>query len=127
MELVAIVILLALIQYNVFGILVGRARATYNVPAPATSGDPTFERYWRVHQNTLEQLLVFIPAILVFGYYVNYMIAALAGVVFIIGRFIYLQGYVKDPAKRAPGFIIGFLATAVLVIGGIIGAVRNLL
>ena len=59
MELVAIVILLALIEYNIFGILVGRARAKYNVPAPATSGDPVFERYCRVHQNTLEQLMVF--------------------------------------------------------------------
>lgn len=127
MELVAIVIVLALIEYIAFGILVGRARAKYNVPAPATSGDPTFERYWRVHQNTLEQLPTFIMAILIYGYYGNATIAAGLGVVFIIGRFLYLQGYVKDPAKRGPGFMIGFLATAFMLIAGLIQAARNLL
>jgi hypothetical protein len=63
MGFVIVVVILALVQYIVFGMLVGRARGKYNVPAPACSGDPIFERYWRVHQNTLEQLVVFLPAI----------------------------------------------------------------
>ena len=63
MSLVAIVVVLALVQYSAFGILVGRARGKYNVPAPAISGDPTFERYFRVQQNTAEQIIIFLPAI----------------------------------------------------------------
>lgn len=77
MNLVAIVIGLALIEYFVFGLLVGRARQTYGVAAPAMSGHPVFERYMRVHQNTLEQLAVFVPAMVMFGVYVSGAIGAL--------------------------------------------------
>jgi len=127
MELVAIVIILALIEYIAFGIMVGRARLKYSVPAPATTGDPIFERYSRVHQNTLEQLLVFIPAIIIFGYYGSQTIAAIAGLVFIVGRFFYFRGYIAGPTKRSTGFMIGFLASAFLLIGGLIHAAINLL
>ncbi len=54
MELVTIVIALALIEYSVFGMLVGKARGKYGIDAPAITGNPIFERYYRVHQNTLE-------------------------------------------------------------------------
>jgi len=127
MELVAIVIVLALIQYEVFGILVGRARGRYNCPAPATTGDPVFERYYRVHANTGEQLLVFLPAIVIYGYYGNPQIAAAAGVIFLAGRLVYLRGYVKDPAQRSLGFMIGFVPMAFLVLAGGFAALRNLL
>ena len=69
MELVAIVISLALLQYSVFGMLVGTARGTYEIKAPAITGHPIFDRYYRVHMNTLEQLIIFIPSIFVFGYF----------------------------------------------------------
>jgi len=127
MELVAIVIILALIEYIVFGILVGRARARYEVHAPAVSGDPVLERYYRVHQNTLEQLLVFIPAIIIYGHYGNSNFAAIAGLVFIVGRLIYLRGYIADPKQRGTGFFISFLASAFLLIAGLITAAGNLL
>lgn len=126
MEHVVIVIVLALIQYIAFSILVGRARAKYNCPAPASSGDPIFERYYRVQQNTMEQLIVFLPAITIYGYYGNPAIASGLGLVFIISRFIYLQAYVADPAKRGRGFIPGFLATAYLLIAGLIAALGNI-
>jgi uncharacterized MAPEG superfamily protein len=124
MELVAIVIGITLVEYLAFGILVGRARAKYNVPAPASSGNPVFERYWRVHQNTLEQLIIFIPAIMIYGTYGNPTVAAGVGLAFPVGRLLYLLGYVKDPAARGPGFLIGFLSTAFLLVAGIIAAVR---
>lgn len=127
MEFVVIVICLLLIQYQAFGILVGRARAKYNVPAPASSGDPVFERYWRVHQNTLEQLVIFIPSMLTFSYLGNPNYAAIAGVVFFIGRILYLRGYVADPGARTAGFMTGFAATMFLLIGSIVLAVTNLL
>lgn len=122
MEPVAIVLTLALLEYFVFGILVGRARGQYGVEAPATTGHPIFERYHRVHQNTLEQLVIFIPALWMFGAYVSPAWAALLGLVFIVGRFVYLRGYVEDPKKRSTGTYITLLAQAVLLLGGGVGA-----
>lgn len=127
MELVAIVVALAVIEYFVFAGLVGRARSTYDIQAPAITGNPVFERYYRVHQNTLEQLMIFIPAICIYGYYGNPTYAAGLGVFFLIGRIIYLRGYVADPAKRGLGMMIGFLPTMFMLIAGLIAAVMNLL
>lgn len=127
MEAVYIVIILALVQYFFFGILVGRARMKYNVPAPATSGDPMFERYNRVQQNTQESLLLFLPGIVIFSLYSNPSIAAGLGIVWIIGRFIYLRAYTKEPESRGLGFALTALPSLVLLIGGLTGAVRALL
>lgn len=127
MELVVIVVVLAILEYMVFSILVGKARGTYGVSAPAISGDPVFERYYRVHQNTLEQLIIFIPAIVIYGYYGNPTWAAAIGVLFLVGRPVYLMGYVKDPAKRGPGFLLGFAANVILLIAGLVALIGNLL
>ena len=127
MELVAIVILLAILEYMVFSMVVGWARGKYGVKAPAISGDPVFERYYRVHQNTLEQLIVFIPVILIYGYFGNPTWAAAIGVLFLVGRPVYFLGYVKDPAKRGPGFGLGFVANVILLIAGLVAIIRSLL
>jgi uncharacterized membrane protein YecN with MAPEG domain len=124
MEFVAFVIALALLEYAVFGMLVGWARGKYRVPAPAIGGHPVFERYFRVHQNTLEQLVMFVPSIWLFGTYVNPTWAAWLGLVFVVGRIIYLVGYVADPAKREIGFGLSFLPALVLLIGALWGAGR---
>ena len=125
MELVAIVTVLALVEYFSFGILVGRARLAHGVKAPATSGHPMFERYFRVHQNTGEQLWLFLPGLWLFAHYVHAPTAALLGAVWIVGRVIYLRGYVADPEKRTAGFAIGALTSLVLLIGALIGAIRK--
>jgi uncharacterized MAPEG superfamily protein len=122
MEPVALVLALALVEYFVFGLLVGRARGQYGVEAPATTGHPVFERYHRVHQNTLEQLAIFVPALWMFGIYVSAAIASLLGLVFIAGRFVYLRGYVADPKKRSTGTLITLIAQAILLVGGGVGA-----
>jgi uncharacterized MAPEG superfamily protein len=122
MEPVALVLALALLEYFVFGLLVGRARGQYGVEAPATTGHPVFERYHRVHQNTLEQLAIFVPALWMFGIYVSAAIASLLGLVFIAGRFVYLRGYVADPKKRSTGTLITLIAQAILLVGGGVGA-----
>ena len=122
MEPVAIVTVLMLLQFFYFALLVGRARVRLGVKAPAVTGDPLFERYFRVQQNTMEQLIVVLPSLWLFGWYVDPLWAALVGIVFIIGRQVYLRGYVADPATRGRGFIIGNLAQTVLLFGGLIGA-----
>lgn len=122
MDLVAFVILAALVEFFVFGALVGRARGQYDVKAPAITGHPIFERYFRVHQNTMEQLVMFVPSMWFFGQYVSATLAALLGIVFIIGRVVYLRGYVEEPSKRETGVIIGFAALGILMLGAAIGA-----
>ncbi len=123
MPLVHIVIALALIEFFVFLLAVGRARDTYKVPAPATSGNETFERYFRVQMNTIEQLVIFLPSILLFARYVHPLIAAALGLLFIIGRWVYFKGYVKEPAKRSTGFLLSGIPNLVLLAGGLIGAI----
>ncbi|MBW2543683.1 MAG: MAPEG family protein [Deltaproteobacteria bacterium] len=123
MELTAIVTGLALIEYAVLTLLCGRERARRGVLAPATSGDPSFERYFRVQQNSVEQLIIFVPAMFLFGRYVSEPIGAGLGLVFILGRALYARGYCEDPPKRAAGFGLSLLSNLALLIGGLIGAV----
>jgi glutathione S-transferase len=127
MPYVHIVIGLALIEFLYFGIEVGRARSRFNVRAPATTGNEAFERYFRVQMNTLELLVMFIPAILIFSLYMSPYVAAAIGAVYLVGRIIYLFAYVKDPKKRSAGFGLSMLPILVLLAGGIFGAARALL
>lgn len=127
MELVFIVVILALIQNIAFGILVGRARGKYDIKAPATSGHEVFDRYYRVHANTQEQLIVFIPTILLYGHLANPTVAAGLGAVYLIARLLYLRSYVADPGSRTIGFLGGFIPTAFMLVAALIAAVGNLL
>lgn len=125
MEPVAIVTALMLVQFFTFAILVGKARVKGDVQAPAVTGDESFERYFRVHQNTMEQLVVVLPALWLFAWYVEPLSASVAGLVFIAGRWLYCVDYAKDPIKRGRGFIIGSLAQTVLLLGALIGPVLS--
>jgi uncharacterized membrane protein YecN with MAPEG domain len=123
---IALVVLLSLLEFMVFGMLVGGARARYKIQAPATSGHPIFERTFRVHYNTLELLVVFIPSIWLFGMYLNPRWGAIIGVVFMVGRAVYAAGYIRAPEKREIGAMLSFAAVAVLLFGAIFGVVRSL-
>jgi uncharacterized membrane protein YecN with MAPEG domain len=126
MIFVHLVVGIALVECLWFSFAVGKARETYKVAAPATTGNEIFERYFRVHMNTLELLIVFIPSILLFALYVNANIAAGLGVVFIIGRAWYFRSYVRDPRSRSVGFALSFLPMAILLLGGLVGAALRL-
>jgi glutathione S-transferase len=127
MPYVDIVTVLALLQFVVFGFKVGGARGRYGVKAPAITGNEVFERYFRVQQNTMELLVAFIPGLYLFSRYFNPLIAAGLGVIYLAGRQVYAAVYVKDPAKRSAGYGMSFLPTAVLLLGGAVGAVRALI
>ena len=127
MAYVDIVTALAVLQFFVFGFKVGGARGRYGVKAPAITGNEIFERHFRVQQNTLELLVAFVPGLYLFSRYWSPLIAAVLGVIYLIGREVYAAGYVKEPAKRSAGFGMSFLPTAILVVGGLAGAVRQLI
>lgn len=126
MPYVLIVVSLALLQFMVFGIAVGRARYKYNCPAPATAGNEMFERYFRGQMNTLEQLIIFLPAIFLFAQGVSALWAAGLGAVYLVGRTLYFVGYVRDPKSRGLGFMLTMIANTVLVVGTLVAAVRSL-
>jgi glutathione S-transferase len=126
MAYVDIVTALALLQFIVFGFKVGRARGRYGVKAPAVVGNEIFERHFRVQQNTLEQLIVFLPGLYLFSHYFWPVVAAVLGVIYLVGREVYSATYVKDPSKREVGYGLTFLPTVILVLGGLVGAVRSL-
>lgn len=122
MKGVSIVASLALAEYVWFSIQTGQARVRYGVKAPAVTGDPMFERYYRVQQNTLEQLIVFLPSLYLFAFYISSTLAWLLGLLFIGGRFLYARSYVADPETRGVGFGIGAVANVLLLLGGLLGA-----
>jgi glutathione S-transferase len=115
-----VVTLLALLQYSILGVMVGRARQRYGIEAPATTGNPDFERYFRVHENTLESLIVFLPAVWIFSLTVNYHIGVALGLLFIVARIVYARGYLNAAAKRAPGAMATGAINAILVLGSLI-------
>ncbi len=116
---VAIVTLLALLVYFWMGLLVGGARRKTGIAAPTMTGDPLLERSVRVQANTLEWLPIFLPSLWLFAVYWDDRIAAIAGLVWIVGRILYALGYVADPGKREAGFLIQTLAVAVLLFGAL--------
>src|SRR5712672_1645823 len=116
MPFVHLVIALALVEFLLVCWAVARARVRYNIPAPATTGNEVFERYFRVQMNTLEQLVIFVPAILMFAVYWSPYVAAALGAVFLVGRLVYFFTYVRDPKTRELGFILTFLPSSILLV-----------
>lgn len=124
MNLIHLVAMLTVLQFLFFGALVAQARGRYGVQAPAVTGNEQFERVYRVQMNTLELLVAFMPALYAAGWYWPSQFVAIAGGVFIVGRFIYWRAYVSNPKGRTLGFLLSFAPTIVLILAGITGAIR---
>lgn len=123
----ALITVLGLIVYFITIINVGRARAEYKVSPPAMSGDPNFERVLRVQQNMLEQLILFLPALWLFSFYISPLWGAIIGAVWVVGRVIYAWGYYQSAEKRIPGFALSSLSTMALLIGSLVGIILFLI
>jgi len=115
----ALVTCLAILFYFFTSVRVASARVAYKIRPPTISGNPDFERVFRVQMNTLEWLPIFLPALWLFAVYVSDLYAALLGLVWIAGRILYMIGYAKAAEKRSPGFFIQSSATAVLLFGSL--------
>lgn len=126
MAWIELITVLALIQYLVFGALVGRARGRYGVKAPATTGHEVFERTYRVQMNTLETLVVFLPALWLAARYWSPAWVAAVGAVYLLGRLVYARSYIANPASRSMGYLLSMLPTMALLLATLVGVLRSL-
>jgi uncharacterized MAPEG superfamily protein len=125
MSLLVLITVAALLQFLLFGMLVSRARSRYGVAAPAMSGHEIFDRYFRVQMNTLELLVLFLPALWLASLYTAPLWTGLLGALYLVGRVLYLTLYVADPRKRGPGFGLSLLPILVLLLLALIGSIRQ--
>jgi glutathione S-transferase len=121
----ALVTLLALLLYFWMSLRVGQARSKFGVAPPATTGHPEFERVFRVQMNTLEWMPIFLPALWLAAVYVSDIGAALVGLVWIVGRGLYMLGYAEAAEKRHRGFVVQVIAAGVLWLAALIGVVMS--
>jgi len=123
MILVEIVTVLALLQYLTFAALVGRARVKCSVKAPATTGHEVFERFYRVQMNTLELLVVFLPAMWLAARYWSPALVSGIGAIYLVGRFMYFRAYTREPSTRSLGFNLSLGPALLLLLAALVGAV----
>ena len=119
------VTVLAVLVYFYTGINVGRMRGKHGIKAPAVTGNPEFERAYRVQLNMLEQFAVFLPLLWIatsFPISMAYLTPAF-GLVWVVGRILYMQGYMVAPEKRSTGFLISSVANLALLVLSLIGLV----
>jgi len=107
--------------------LVARARARHGVVAPAVTGHEIFERCFRVQMNTLEQMILLLPALWLCAFWVGDLYAGLGGLIWSLGRVLYGLGYVQEPRKRATGFYMTIAPTAIMVVADAVAVVNFLL
>lgn len=120
--LTVIVTSLALLVNIYFSMRVGKARGRYGVKAPATEGPEEFNRLNRIHQNTIEQSVIFLPSLWLFYGVFHTVWGAVIGLIWVVGRFVYAWAYEKDPAKRGPGMMLTFGASLALLLSAIVGS-----
>lgn len=122
-HLVSLITALALLLYLVLTNNVSRSRTKYKVPAPQMTGNPDFERVLRVQQNTLEQLVLFVPSLWLFSLYVSPFWGTGIGAIWLVGRIAYAWGYYQAPNKRVIGVIICSISSLVLLLGSLVGII----
>ena len=126
MDWIVLVTIAVLLQYLFISLLVGRARATYGIKAPATTGHDVFERYYRVQMNTVELMVVLIPSLWLAAAYWSPEWMCGLGVIYIAGRFVYLKTYINPQAKRTLGYALSYIPTFLLLLAALLGALISL-
>ncbi len=125
--LASLATLLAVGVYVWTSLVVGRARATYKISAPAMTGDVEFERRVRVQMNTLEQIAIVLPALWLCALWVGDLAAGIGGAVWALARVHYATAYCADPKKRGPGFGIAFLAAIAMLAAAFVQILRSVI
>ncbi len=108
----ATLIALAVFFWTIFIVSTGRTK--YGIAAPAVVGNEDFERRFRVQMNTLEQLVLMLPTLWLCAIWFNELLAGACGLIWSIGRIIYLVSYLRDPRSRTFGMILTIVPTAIM-------------
>ena len=116
-------LLLALVVYVGAVIAVGRARGRFKIDAPATTGHPTFERMFRAQQNTLEQTVLFLPLLALAAATFGDRVGGIYGLVWSVGRLLYIVSYAREASSRAPGFMLSAGVSAGMLVAVVVGRV----
>jgi glutathione S-transferase len=95
---------------------VGIARGRHHVKAPATTGPEGFERAFRVQMNTLENVVLFLPALWLAAAWFSPNVAAAIGGGWVAARVWYALAYARDPKSRGVPFVIAFIAWGALMV-----------
>jgi glutathione S-transferase len=103
------------------GLNSARARVKYKVAAPAMDGPLGFQSAMRVQANTLEQLPMVLLPMWLCAHYLGDAWAAAGALLWCAGRILYALGYYRAPAKREAGFVTGMVASALLILGTVVG------
>jgi glutathione S-transferase len=122
-----LVTIVSLLVYFTQGIMVGVARSKFKVSPPTTTGNPDFERYFRVHYNTLEQLPIFLATLWIFALTINVTAANILGLVWSLARIAFAYGYYKEAGLRRPGGVVSSIVGIILIIGSIIGITMGIM
>jgi len=123
--------ILAAVLYMTTAVRVATMRGKHKIDAPAVTGHPEFERAYRVQMNTLESLPVFLPGLWLATIYFSAALAivwwlpAVFGLLWIVGRYLYMQGYIADASKRSTGFLVSAIAQITLLVLALIGIVMS--
>ena len=117
-----VVVLMFMLAANV-----GRARGKYGIAAPATTGNPDFERVYRVQMNTVENAMMFLPSFWIFAAFVSEIWATAIGVVWLASRVWYSIAYAQAATRRGGPFGLSAAAIAILTLGGAWGAIKSFL
>jgi glutathione S-transferase len=121
--LAAAITLVAILITIAFSIMVSKVRTRHDVQPPAMSGSPEVERALRVHGNTVEQLVVFLPALWLAAIYFQGWAPPAIGAVWCVGRLLYAVSYMAAANKRLVGFILTIIPTLALIVLAVIGLV----
>jgi uncharacterized membrane protein YecN with MAPEG domain len=119
--LAALDTVLAVLVTFALGMWVGIARGRYKVAAPATTGNPHFERAFRTHANTVENLVLFVPLLWVATVFYGGQLPFWMGLVWVVSRILFAIGYAQENTQmREPGAVLGFASLfGLLVLSGI--------
>lgn len=123
----SLVTITAVIFLVATGLNVARVRRKTGIFAPAMGGDAQLERALRVQGNSLEWAVLFLPMLWIAGGYFDPRIAAAIGLIWIVGRILYMRGYMEEPAKREAGFLVQAAATGALLVEALAGVVLQLM
>ena len=113
-----------LIVVFTFGLSFNVGKRRGQILAPATTGDIEFEKAFRIHYNTIEHMVLFLPLMWLSVQYWGDNLTAGAAAVWLVGRALYARAYQKDPTKRTAGLLISLVALLAVLVGSVIPLVK---